>query len=140
MGDIGKTRVGLRIFGKDLVPEEITALLNCSPTKSAKAGDVDPRHKSVTRIVKVGFWLLDSDEGDNSLLERKVQMLLDRLTNDLIIWKEITEKYKVDFFCDLFLHDYNEGFGLSPDLMRKLAERNLEIGFDIYSDCDERQL
>jgi hypothetical protein len=136
MADIGKTRASLRIFGADLLPEEITSLLGCPPSKSAKAGDIDPRHKSETRIVKEGFWLLASDEDDNPLLEKKVETLLGKLTGDLSVWKQLTSKYKVDIFCGLFLNEFNEGFGVSPALLKKLGERNLEIGFDIYSGCE----
>jgi len=136
MADIGKTRASLRIFGTDLLPEEITTLLGCSPSKSAKAGDIDPRHKRETRIVKEGFWLLASDEGDDSCLEKKVETLLDKLTSDLDVWKQLTSKYKVDIFCGLFLNELNEGFDISPALLKKLGDRNLKIDFDIYSGYD----
>ena len=133
MSNISKNRVSLRIFGPDLLPEEISDLLQCLPTKSGKAGDIDPRQKRRTRVVKEGFWLLGSDESDDSFLERKVEMLLNKLTNDLEIWKDITTKFRVDIFCGLFLDNFNEGFDIGPDLLRKLGERNLKIGFDIYS-------
>jgi len=41
-----------------------------------------------------------------------------------------------DVFCGLLLDGWNRGFELSPDLLIKLANRNLRIGFDIYAPVD----
>ena len=132
MSDISKTKVSLRIFGQDLIPEEITALLGCLPTQSAKVGDVDPRQMPSSRIVKEGFWRLEFDKENILPLEKKVDLLLNELTNDLKSWETITLKFKAEIFCGLFLNNFNEGFMLSPKLTKKLSDRNLEIGFDIY--------
>jgi len=118
------------------MPKEISDFLGCQPKLSAKAGDIDPRHKDKTRIVKEGFWLLSSEDNDESILEMKIQMLLSKLTDDLVVWKQITSNFRVDMFCGLFLNDFNEGFSINPELSRKLSERNITIGFDIYSGCD----
>ena len=139
MSDIGRTRVSLRIVGVDLIPEEISNLLGCFPTMSAEAGDADPRSKYEARTVKVGFWHLGLDEEDSSVLDKKLEELLNSLTNDLEVWKQITSRFRVDIFCGLFLDSFNEGFELTPSLLKRLAERNLKIGFDIYSYSDERQ-
>ena len=47
----------------------------------------------------------------------------------------VTVQYRVDLFCGVFLNEgsWNRGFSLSPKVLKELAERNLEIGFDIYA-------
>jgi hypothetical protein len=44
----------------------------------------------------------------------------------------LAEKYEVDVFCGIFVDGWNRGFNLSPALMKKLAERYLELDVDIY--------
>ncbi len=56
------------------------------------------------------------------------------MSTNMETWKRITNKYKVDLFCGLFLEGMNEGFSLSPEVMLMLGQRGIEIGFDIYSE------
>jgi hypothetical protein len=49
------------------------------------------------------------------------------------IWRHLTMTYKVDPFCGLFMEAENRGFALSAATCKELADRNLEIGFDIYA-------
>lgn len=58
--------------------------------------------------------------------------LLDRVTDDLAIWQELSGRFSVDVFCGVFLEDFNRGFVLSPAVLRRLADQGIEIGFDIY--------
>jgi hypothetical protein len=68
--------------------------------------------------------------------EPQVEDLLGRLTQDLTVWRELTQRYKADIFCGVWLRNWNRGMGLSPALMQRLAERGLELGLDIYADSD----
>lgn len=131
MGDISRTKVGIRIFGDDLIPDEVTKLLQCQPSEIRTKGDVRGS-KENPRLVTTGSWRLHVDENDGSILEEKVDKLLKQLTDDLSIWEQITDRFATDIFCGLFLEEFNEGFSLSPGLLKKLSDRNLEIGFDIY--------
>lgn len=131
MGNLSRTKVGIRIYGDDLVPDEVTNLLQCQPTEIRKMGDVRGS-KENPRIVTTGSWRFHVDENDVSILEEKVDKLLKQLTDDLLIWKQLTDRFQTDIFCGLFLEDFNEGFSLSPEILKKLSDRNLEIGFDIY--------
>lgn len=45
---------------------------------------------------------------------------------------EILSRFEVNFFCGLFMRSSNDGFVLQPATMRRLAERELKIGFDVY--------
>ena len=40
MGEISRSTVGIRIFGNDLNPDEITEQLDYPPTDVAKTGDI----------------------------------------------------------------------------------------------------
>ena len=137
MSEISRSAASIRFYGPDLDPEMLSQLLGASPTRSGRKGE--PQSGSDgddSRTNRTGFWLIDYGEPDETDLEEKVESLLRKLTDNLEIWQEITAAYQVDVFCGLFLDGWNEGFELSPELMKKLADRGLPIGFDIYSPTD----
>ena len=120
MASISRSTITLRIFGVDLDPEELSQLLGCAPSAAAKTGDVNPRPLGGSRIVREGYWRLEYSESDAADLEEKVEGLLGKLTSDVAVWRRITGQYKVDIFCGLFLDSWNEGFGLSPRVVKGL--------------------
>ena len=78
-------------------------------------------------------WWLSAPESAGADLDGQVKWILSRVTSDLSVWRELTSKFSVDLFCGLFLERSNRGVGLSADTMRQLAERGIQIGFDIYA-------
>jgi len=137
MADISCSTVSIRLFGSELNPEKITQLLGCEPSSAAKTGEKIIKRNGQERIVKKGFWLLDYGECDNVLIEEKIDFLFGKLTNNLESWQEATKNLDTaDIFCGLFIDNWNEGFILSQNALRKISERNLEIGFDVYSPTD----
>jgi hypothetical protein len=133
MPTISHSTVSIRFLSADLDPQNLTQLLNCIPTSAAKTGEKLKKPNGETRIVRKGFWHLAYGESDSLGVEDKIELLLGKLTNNLDVWQKITESFKADMFFGLFLDEINEGFELSPITMKKLSDRNLSIGFDIYS-------
>lgn len=125
--------VGLRVFGDDLLPDEITKLLGSNPTFAHKKGDVI-LNAGQQRIATTGSWLLTRKRVANGDLEQEIKAILDLLTDDHQVWAELTSRFQVDLFCGVFFEaeNSNGGFSLSPDVTKALAERNLRISFDLY--------
>ncbi len=138
-GPISGSTASLRIRGDDLDPDEITHLLECKPTKSHRKGDIEIGKSTGKRNVKkMGIWSLKAEENSTEELETKIAKLLDKVTDDLKVWKSLGQRYKLDMFCGLFMDRSNEGLSLSSSIMSRLGERSIEIGLDIYSqDVDE---
>jgi Domain of unknown function (DUF4279) len=67
-------------------------------------------------------------------VEEVILDLLGRLPTDPGVWHLLSQKYRMDLFCGLFLEASNRGFSLSAGTCRALADRGLEIGFDILRD------
>ena len=127
-GPVDRWTVALRVFGDDLDPAHISALLGVEPSSAARKGDPFPLK---------GRWILDIDSEDcdeNDDVEDGVRLLLSRLPSHAGLWASLTTSYTVDVSCGLFLSTWNRGFGISADLSRLLADRNLTIGFDLYFD------
>jgi hypothetical protein len=56
------------------------------------------------------------------------------------LWRELEARFRVDLFLGIWLRDWNRGFSLMPETLQMLADRRLEIGFDIYCDVTEPAL
>lgn len=132
MAVIGETRLTIRFFGDDLDPEEITARLGCPPSAGAFKGAVTITQRGNERIARTGFWRLSASDRIPGDLDGQVAELVEKLSDDLSVWKELSQRYKADVFCGLFMRDGNEGIGLSVATMENLSARGLAIGFDIY--------
>ena len=76
---------------------------------------------------------LSAPDSANSDLDAQVEWILSRLSSDLAAWRQVTSECKVDLFCGLFLERTNRGVTLEPETMRKLADRGIHLGFDIYA-------
>jgi len=63
----------------------------------------------------------------------QVKELLGKLTNDLSVWADIAQRFKIDLFVGLFMDVTNEGVLISPHTMTLLGQRGIELDLDIYA-------
>jgi hypothetical protein len=125
--ELDHTLVSIRFIGKGLDPERQAKLLGFAETESTRS--TIKRRKSGVVVWSIA----DKNDNEAASLEKKITALLDLFTKDKNTWRQATENVSADIFCGLFLDGWNRGFGLPAKLLRELAERNLEIGFDIYA-------
>ena len=130
-GPVDRWKVALRVYGEELDPDRISALLGREPSSAVRKG---------TPFPKKGRWILeinskDCDENDD--VDDGVRMLLTRLPSDPDVWASLERIHSVDVFCGLFITSPNRGFEISPEVSRLLSDRGLQIGFDLYFDCLE---
>lgn len=135
-GEVDRCSVCLRVFGDDLEPDVVSELLQAEPTSSCRKGEIR-RGRRYDRVEPRGRWLLAIDQAQGVPLDELINRLLDRLTDDLVVWRELTGRYNVDLFCGLHLELWNRGLGLSPRTLVRVGERGLELGLDIYFVADE---
>ena len=135
---MAKSSVSLRVSGDDLDPDEITMLFGMVPSTSHRKGDLVSPGRGPT-IRKHGMWSLKADDAEPEAYDAQIAGLISRLPQDLSVWRSIAEKYQVDLFCGFFMDTTNQGFTLSPKAMSSLAERGIEVGFDIYSPSPEEE-
>ena len=132
MAAVSSTRASIRFVGEDLLPEDVTALLGTAPDFSCKKGD--PwllRGKLLVR--RQGVWSVRATEAAPGDLDRQIEMLLARMSNDLTVWRDLCGRFRADVFCGVFIATGNEGLSLDPVTLSKLAERGLTLGLDIYA-------
>jgi len=131
---IEKYKITLRVFGGEgFDPDYLTRVLGCKPTMAEIKGQrvVTP---GGTRTAVENRWSLTVESDRRDEVEQGITALLNRLPASLDLWRDLTTRYYVDIYCGLFLKTSKRGFGLSPQVSRMLADRNLGIGFDLYFD------
>ena len=114
-GAVDRSTMTLRVHCEYEEREAVSQLLGCESDKTRKS------------------WRLTAPESMGADLDEQVDWILSRLTEDIGKWRQVTAKYKTDMFCGLFLERSNRGVSLEPETMRKLAERGIQMGFDIYA-------
>ena len=130
---LSRSAASLRVFGDDLLPEEVTALLGASPTSfEVKGGQSQPNAGGRTFTARTGGWRLQVARLSPGDLDGQIAELLDQLTTNLIAWRELTARFRVDMFCGLWLIEWNEGISLDPSTLAALGERGILLDLDIY--------
>ena len=138
MAILSKTKMCLRVIGDDLVPDEISLLLGSKPTREMIKGEPFYwKRDGEPRIAKSGMWRLEANDQIPGDLDIQVFELLDQLTDNLDTWGILSEKYKLDMFCGLFMDSGMEGISLSARTLLALGQRGIEIDFDMYGPDDE---
>jgi hypothetical protein len=118
-GAVDRMKMSLRVSSTGDERDEVASLLACNP-------DDRKRHWTIRAEVS-----LDGD------FDAQLTALLARCTSDLNTWKIVTSRWKADLFCGLFLERPNRGIEISVESLQMLAERGIELGFDIYAPEDE---
>lgn len=137
MGPFEYSQATLRIFGDTLVPDDVSRLLGCEPSFSARNGQhiVGPKTGAV-RVVRTGSWRLQANRTEPEDLAAQIDELLGKLTSDMSAWAKVRETCRIDLFVGLFMNSGNNGLSISPAHLRSLGERGIELGLDVYDHSD----
>jgi hypothetical protein len=138
MGALDHSIVCLRIFGDDLVPEEITSLLGAAPTEAhLKGEEIVGANTGKVRITKTGRWSISATDCSPEDVEGQLFEILNQLTQDTTRWTSVTSRFETDLFCGIFMGNSNDGLELSAKALLALGERGISLGLDIYDPTDE---
>lgn len=132
MGPLARSKATLRIFGDELVPEEISRLLGAEPTSAHAKGPVLSKTSGRVVMRHSASWRLEAIETAPECLDDQVSDLLGQLTQDLSVWSDIASRFRVDLFCGWLMSSSNEGVEVSPETMLALGRRHIQLSIDIY--------
>jgi hypothetical protein len=132
MSELARSDVTLRFFGDDLIPEELTQMLGCTPTVGVRKDGTWLTLRGAEKTARTGSWRLNAPRSLPGDLNGQISSLFAQLTTDLAVWEDLARRYRADLFCGLFLRDGNEGMILSVDTLTAISQRRLFVDFDIY--------
>ncbi len=131
-------KTAFRIMSDELVPDEISKLLNIEPTLSHKKGDHHIGHTKKGKIVEYspfdkGLWALESELQNDVSFEDHVMNILDKLEPSQNSLHELFKRgYKFDLFCGVFSNSVQAGLEVDHMLMQRLSNLHISLGLDIY--------
>lgn len=137
MTAIAESVASLRIFGDGLIPEAVTARIGAAPTRSYRKGDVERTRSGRELVRKTGMWLLEVPRKEPEDLNAQVAEILSRLTQDIEVWKALTQDFELDLYCGLFMDSTNDGFCLSASTLAAFGERGIELAIEVYAPIPE---
>ncbi len=115
MDSIQDSAITLNIYGTELDIDEINQWLNCEPSDT------------------LGSWNLESELPKGAAIEAKIVAILDKTNPDPEVWARLNQKYKVRLVLGIFLYSSGECFAISPEMVKRLADRGLKLDFDLYT-------
>ena len=140
MAIIHETAATLRFWGDELDPHEVTRLLGAAPTRGEFKGQLLVGHRP--RVARSGKWHLSVKYRQPGDLSGQIEEILSGLTQDLSVWRDLSNRFDGNVFVGFFMAEGNEGYDLSSKTMKLLTDRGLSLLLDIYSggDEDDRQV
>ena len=92
MGSVRKSVATLRIFGDDLVPEQVSSQLGCPPTASRQKGDTIVGGR--TGAQSISPWALRSTDHEPESLNAQIVEIPSKVTNDMDVWGDLVSRYR----------------------------------------------
>jgi hypothetical protein len=117
----------LCISGPDLDLDDVTQLMGCEPSDVTHKGDLTGSDS----VSDESRWFLASALPQEEPVEKHILDVLQKPTADLRTWRHLGSKHSVHINCMLQLEDIFRGFTLSSRTLRLLAERRVELSFDV---------
>jgi hypothetical protein len=135
-GVVDESVATLAVYGKDLEPDDVTALLGTKPTISFRRGhQVGPNSPPTSH----GAWFLEIRGGAPDGPDVQLRKLLMRLPYSEDVWRKLRSRYEVQLRFGIFMCGWNKGFDLDPDLVVRLGKMGVKLDFDIYANGDEEE-
>lgn len=123
--------ITLRIQSEVLLTEEISQVLQMSPTKSYSKGERMSSRNPLSAVYEGNLWLLEFEEKD-SLDELFVEVgdFIQKNQNSLLT---LAEKCSLDLFCGYSPKESQDSFFLDHKTLWKISGVPVDIIFDVYS-------
>jgi hypothetical protein len=125
-----KSFAWLRIVGEDLVPDEVTRLLGCEPTRAWSKGEVfRSKRTGRERVERVDTWFLRVEERDPENFNEQIAEILSRLNSRPEAWAYLASHFSITLSGLLDASEENQAFSLSPVTLAALGSRGIKLQF-----------
>jgi hypothetical protein len=132
---IHETAATLRFFGDELDPHAVTRLMGAAPTSAVSKGQLIVGRGP--RVARSGRWSLKVNRRQPGDLSGQIEEILSGLTQDLDVWRDLSNRFGGCIFVGFFMAEGNEGYDLSSKTLKLLTDRGLSLLLDIYSGQDD---
>lgn len=137
MGLINRCEASIRLFGDDLIPEEVCRLFGHFPSKAWMKGYQYTTSSGATVLRKTGAWILDADLSETGDFDGQISQLLAQIPIGTDVWLELGNRFEIDIYCGWFMHGSSEVVAISPQSLLMLGERNIALSIEIYASFND---
>lgn len=137
MGLINRCEASIRLFGDDLIPEEVCRLFGHFPSKAWMKGYQYTTSSGATVLRKTGAWILDADLSETGDFDGQISQLLAQIPIGTDVWLELGNRFEIDIYCGCFMHGSSEVVAISPQSLLMLGERNIALSIEIYASFND---
>jgi Domain of unknown function (DUF4279) len=131
-----KSFAWLRIVGESVIPDEVTRLLGCEPTRAWSKGDfVRSKRPGPGHVARVGTWFLRVDEREPENFNEQIAEILSRLNSHPDAWAYLASNFSITLSCLLDASEENQAFTISPVTLSALGNRGIELR--VYCSIDD---
>jgi hypothetical protein len=118
----------LCIYGGDLDPAEVTALLGGEPTHAHRKGDPSSRRIPYNK----GAWIREVRQFEPIDPDAMVASIFSALTQESSVWSQLAARFRIQM--DFAVHtEAGCNLVLSPETLKTLAARHTAFALDIYT-------
>lgn len=134
-----RTYATLLIYPGEIDPTAITDRLGIEPSRWQRRGEVSGRAGRPPKVATISGWFLTSkDQVDSRDSRRHIDWLLDRVASKAEAILSLQELgCKMAITCYWLSQSGHGGPTIPPAQMRRLADLNIELWFDIYGPYEE---
>lgn len=131
--DIKEISIKFIIWDFECPADEITSYTGVKPTEVWIKGETRLigriKHE---RINKHNAWILKSELPQSSDPDKHLENILKKIRSNKEKFINLTNKYDAELSFGIYFKHCNPGITLDKDILKELAELNIEAGFDMY--------
>ena len=132
-------KASFNIRGFDCEPTDITKKLGIKPDNAGIEGDPHPVGAGRTVPLRGSLWSLKSVLDVHRSVEDHIEALLEVLEAHSEPLKELARKYESKLFVAIYYYEVNPSILLSNSVLRRIADLNIALDFDIYCLADNEE-
>jgi len=121
------------MVGDTLDPDEITRLLECSPTDAYRKGDILSMPSGREFTAPRGYWSLDASDSEPGDLNSQIVEIFDKLPGVSSVWESLGKSFELRLNCGLFTREWNESIAISSENLACLGSRGIALTFELYT-------
>jgi len=125
-----RTRVYFFIEGFPMLPEELTKMLECEPSKTRKIGDilVSPKHPA-----RQNSWEIKSELPESESLENHIEEIINKIRPNIESFIKICNQYQSGLLCAIDIYDRKEPpLYFDEKIISFLGKLNASLDIDQY--------
>lgn len=123
----------LRLQSSILTADEISNVMQLSPTDSFEKGTPYSQRNPMSKIREQTLWIWESGCSQAESIELHLERVASLIESKHTELQKLLRTCLIDIFCGYSSEVGQGGFALNSSLLKRIASLDIDIIFDIYS-------